>query len=151
MNTTNAENRLRQSALVMQAVGWAISLGLVTLLFIYPPGFLWGTHGEAFPHLGPAHPPSALDGLHPYLHMIGALYVAYGILMTRGARNPVANAALFDYGILANILHGLVMIPQAMFYANEHAHLWADIPLCFAVSLILWLWHPNRIAADARG
>jgi hypothetical protein len=40
----------------------------------------------------------------------------------------------------------LVMIPQAFIYPNEHAHLWADVPLLFAVSAILWIWHPNRVA-----
>jgi hypothetical protein len=42
------------------------------------------------------------------------------------------------------------MIPQALYYPNEHAHLWADIPACFAACAILWVWHPNRIVADAR-
>jgi hypothetical protein len=141
MNTTDAQSRLRQSAFVMRLIGWALSLGLVALLFVYPPGFMWGAHSESFPHLGPAHPASPLAGLHPYLLMLAVLYIAYGILMIRGARDPRANAALFDYGI----------IPQALFYPNEHAHLWADVPACFAVCAILWIWHPNRIAAGGRG
>ena len=61
--------------------------------------------------------------------MLGALYVAYGILMIRGARDPKANAALFDFGILSSVLHAAVMIPQAFYYPNEHAHMWADIPV----------------------
>jgi hypothetical protein len=76
--------------------------------------------------------------------MIIVLYLAWGILMVRGAKDPRANAALFDYGILANVLHALLMIPQAFIYPNEHAHLWADIPLLLAVSAILWVYHPNR-------
>jgi hypothetical protein len=76
--------------------------------------------------------------------MIGALYVAYGILMVRGARDPQANAALFDFGILSSVLHGLVMIPQSFHYPNEHAHLWADIPALFVTAAVLWIWHPNR-------
>jgi hypothetical protein len=92
------------------------------------------------------HPESPLHGLHPYLFMIIVLYMAWGILMVRGAKNPKANVALFDYGILANLLHALLMIPQAFIYPNEHAHLWADIPLLLAVSAILWIYHPNRVA-----
>jgi hypothetical protein len=68
--------------------------------------------------------------------------------MIRGAKDPKANAALFDYGILANLLHGLIMIPQAFIYPHEHAHLWADIPLLFAVCAVLWIWHPNRLAPE---
>lgn len=139
---------LRQSALVMRLIGWTLSVGLVALLFLYPPGFLWGEINPALglPQIGPAHPPSHLDALHPYIFMIGALYIAYGILLIRGARDPQRNVALFDYGILANLLHGLVMIPQSFFYPNEHAHLWADIPALFVIVAMLWRWHPDRVS-----
>ena len=78
--------------------------------------------------------------------MIAVLYLAWAILMIRGARDPKANAALFDFGILANLLHALLMIPQAFIYPNEHAHMWADVPMLLAVCLILWIYHPNRVA-----
>ena len=82
--------------------------------------------------------------------MLVALYAAWAILLIRGARDPRANAALFDYGILANLLHGLVMIPQAFFYPNEQAHLWADIPATFVLCAVMWIWHPNRVRGQAR-
>ena len=41
------------------------------------------------------------------------------------------------------------MIPQAFAYPNEHAHLWADVPMLLAVSAACWFWHPNRIAPEA--
>jgi hypothetical protein len=82
--------------------------------------------------------------------MLVALYAAWAILLIRGARDPRANAALFDWGILANLLHGLLMIPQAFLYPNEHAHLWADIPLCFALVAVMWIWHPNRVRGLSR-
>ena len=143
------DRNLRNAALVMRVVGWGLSVGLIGLLFLYPPGFLWGVEPESFPHIGPGHPPSPYDGLHPYLFMLAALYVAYGILMIRGARDPRANAALFDFGILSSVLHGLVMIPQAFYYPNEHAHLWADIPALAVITVVLWIWHPNRILRRA--
>ena len=141
---SNGNKGLRQSALVMKVLGWAM-IALPLALPLYPPGFLWGTHPPGFPAVIP-HPESPLQGLHPYLFMIGALYIAWAILMIRGAKNPRANAALFDYGILANLLHGGLMIPQAFFYPGEYAHLWADIPGLFAISAACWYWHPNRVA-----
>ena len=143
--TTNSDKWLQQSALVMRLIGWFLCIGLVAMLFIYPPGFLWGAHPEAFPHIGPAHPPSPHDALHPYLFMLAAMYLALGILLIRGARDPRGNVALFDYGILANLLHALVMIPQSFYYPNEHAHLWADIPGLFVICAMLWYRHPNRM------
>lgn len=136
---------LQQSTLIMRLTGWFLCIGLVAMLFVYPPGFLWGTHPESFPHIGPAHPESPYAALHPYLYMLGAMYLALGILLIRGARDPKANVGLFDYGILANLLHGLVMVPQAFFYPNEHAHMWADIPGALAICVILWWRHPNRM------
>jgi len=141
---TDQEKHLRQSASLMRILGWGLAVGLILMAFIYPPGFLWGAHPEDFPHIGPAHPPSPYDGLHPYFYMIVALYVAFGILLIRGAKDPRRNVALFDFGILSSVLHALVMIFQSFYYPNEHAHLWADVPLLFAMALAMWFWHPNR-------
>ena len=101
----DSEKALRQSATMMRIVGWATII-FPLLVFVYPPGILWGSHPE-FPHIGPPHPESPYDGLHPYVFMIVALYIAWAILMIRGAKDPRANAALFDYGILANLLREL--------------------------------------------
>ncbi len=148
---TTPNQWLAQSSMIMRFTGWFLGIGLVAMLFIYPPGFLWGTLPEGFPHIGPAHPESPYDALHPYLYMLGAMYLALAILLIRGAREPVANSALFDYGILANLLHGLVMVPQAFYYPNEHAHIWADIPGALAISLLLWYRHPRRMPASRSG
>jgi hypothetical protein len=142
--TNKQETHLRKSALVMRLVGWVLVPFLLLGFILYAPGFSWGTLPEGL-SIGPAHPPSHYDGLHPYVFMLVALYVAWAILLIRGARDPLANAALFDWGILANLLHGLVMIPQAFFYPNEHAHLWTDIPVTFVLCTVMWIWHPNRV------
>ena len=141
---TDQEKHLRQSASLMRILGWLLVVGLILMAFIYPPGFLWGAHPEGFPHIGPAHPPSPYDGLHPYLYMLGALYVAYGILLIRGAKDPRRNVALFDFGILSSVLHTLVMVFQSFYYPNEHAHLWADVPVLFAMAVVMWVWYPER-------
>jgi hypothetical protein len=141
---SNVDKGLQRSALVMKLMGWGLIAGLAIAPFVYAPGFIWGSHPANFPTVGPAHPESPYHGLHPYVFMIGVLYLAWGILMIRGAKDPKANAALFDYGILANVLHAVLMIPQAFIYPNERAHLWADVPLLLAVSAILWIYHPNR-------
>jgi hypothetical protein len=142
---SDANNALRHSALMMRITGWGLIVGSVGAL-IYPAGFLWGSNPDVFPFICWQHPPSPYDGLHPYVFMIGALYIAWAILMIRGARDPKANAALFDYGILANLLHALLMIPQAFIYPNELAHLWADVPVLLVLSAACWYWHPNRAA-----
>jgi len=141
---TNHEKHLQQSALLMRILGWALAIGLIGLLFIYPPGFLWGAHPEGFPNIGPAHPPSPYQALHPYLYMLAAMYVAFGILLIRGAKDPRRNVALFDFGILSSVLHGLVMVFQSFYYPNEHAHMWADVPVLFGMAIMMWYWYPDR-------
>ena len=138
-----ANERLIKSATVMMVVGWLVIIALPASLLVYPEGFLWGG-SNFFPGLGMPHPLSPYDGLHPYLFMIASLYLAWAILMIRGTRDPKANAALFNWGILANLLHGLVMVPLAFLYPNEIAHIWTDIPILFVLCLVLWVYHPNR-------
>ncbi len=108
---------LRTSALVMRVVGWGMIVGGPILLIAYPPGMVWGELPAGFPLLGPPHPVSPHDGMHPYLFMIFSLYVAWAILLIRGAKDPRAAASLFDWGILANLLHaplvGLICIQPA--------------------------------------
>jgi hypothetical protein len=140
---------LQKSAIVMKYLGWTLIVGMALAPFVYAPGFVWGLLPANFPLIGPAHPESPYEGLHPYVFMIGALYLGWAILLIRGSKDPKANAALFDWGILANLLHGLLMVPQAFFYPGEYAHLWADVPLLFAVSAICWIWHPNRVSPQS--
>jgi hypothetical protein len=124
---TDQEKHLRQSASVMRILGWLLVVGLILAMSVYPPGFMWGAQPQGFLNIGPPHPPSPYDGLHPYLYMLLALYVAYGILLIRGAKDPRRNVALFDFGI-----------------PNEHAHMWSDVPFIFLMAAVLWFWHPER-------
>jgi hypothetical protein len=136
---------LQQSALAMRIIGWGLIIGTVAGI-VYPPGFLWGSNPPVFPFICWQHPPSPYDGLHSYVFMVLALYIAWAILMIRGGIDPVANVALFDFGILANLLHALLMIPQALIYPNEHAHLWADVPVLLILALACWIWRPSPLA-----
>lgn len=40
------------------------------------------------------------------------------------------------------------MIPQALLYPDEIAHLWADVPALLALSAACWYWHPNWVAPE---
>lgn len=143
------ETNLAASTRVMQIIGWLCMLGLPLFAMAYAPGVLWGSvePGVCFPQLID-HPPSPYNGLHPYFYMVAAMYVSYGFLMLRGARQPLRNVGLFDYGIAANVLHGAIMVPMAFYYPNEHAHLWFDIPFAFLVAGLLYQWHPDKVAAQ---
>lgn len=143
---TTDERKIRQSALVMRIVGWSIFV-LPVGFFLYPAGIVWGSLPPGFPIICGAHPASPLDGLHPYLWMLLGLYFSWALLLVRGAKDPRAAIPLFDFGILANLVHGVMMIPQALIYPGELAHLWTDVPALFAVSAVLWIWRPTPATA----
>ncbi len=147
----NPDQHLKNATRVMQLVGWLCFAGLPLFSVLYPPGVLWGAVPAdfPFPSLGPEHPPSSYHGMHPYFFMVAAMYVAYGLLMITGAHKPLRNVALFDYGIVANLLHGGIMIPMAFIYPNEHAHMWFDIPFAFLVAAHCYHWHPEKLERKA--
>ncbi len=119
---------------LMRVIGWGlIPTLLVFLLFVYPDGFAWGIE--------------AGTQYHPYLWMMVMLYIAWCYLLVREASNPREAGLLFDWGIIANALHGLLMIGQSlMMWEHEMAHMWADIPVLFVLVYLLWRYHPRNIA-----
>ena len=119
----------------MRIFGWGLVPSLFAFMFIYPHGFAWGIEqGTEW---------------HPYVWMMVALYAAWAYLMAREAKNPAGAGLLFDWGIVSSIFHGLVMIVQTfMMWEHEMPHLWADIPLLFVIALVLWWYHPNRVAVE---
>ena len=126
---------LRSSALVMRLFGW-LTLPVAGLLTVaYPAGFVWGHHEGT--------------GFHPYVWMILSLYLGWCILLVRGAKDPLANRALFDWGILANVLHGLLMGFYALTLPHEMQHSLTDAPMLLIVAGILWLYYPSRQSDDA--
>ncbi len=133
--SSRAAHTVAHTATMMRILGWSVLLATPLGAVAYPAGFLWGTHAE-----------SPYQPFSPYAFMLVAMYVAWGALMIRGARDPLANRAIVDYGILANALHGLVMLVQAFVYPHEHQHLWADVPFLFVICGVLWRWFPGRVA-----
>lgn len=136
---------LQRSATAMRVAGLAILVGLPLSMLAYPAGFLWGAHPD-WPVFLSHHPASDYAGLHPYLFMVAAMYLALGLLLLKGASDPLGNKALFDYAILSSVLHGGVMLVQSFVVRHELAHLWADVPALFALAGVMWYWHPSRSA-----
>ncbi len=129
------QRNLQATALLMRILGWSLIPALFFFMFAYPHGFAWGLETET--------------QWHPYVWMMLALYVAWAYLLVREAKNPADAGLLFDFGIISSILHGLVMVVLAiMMWEHEMPHMWADIPLIFAVAYVLWLYHPKRVAAN---
>ena len=146
---SSQKEKLAQSALVMRIVGYSVFL-LPIGLFFYSAGIVWGGLPSGFPIICGAHPGSPYDGFHPYFWMLLGVYLSWAFLLIRGASNPLAAISLFDFGILSNVVHALMMIPMAFTYPNELAHLWADVPALLGISAVLWIWRPSTDTAQVQ-
>jgi len=114
-------SRERLLPIALRVVAASVLL-LPAAFVVFPAEFRWAPH----------HP--------PYERMIVAIYVALGVCLWRAARDPGRHVLLIDFLILSSVLHGAVMAYDAVVQENEHAHLWGDVPLLFAVAAIfLWL------------
>ena len=91
----------KATANLMRIVGWGLIPALLFLLFYgFPEGFAWGIEA------GTQH--------HPYVWMMLTLYIAWCYLLVRESKNPEGAGLLFDWGIIANALHGLLMVGQSL-------------------------------------
>ena len=143
---SDGRESLRASSLMMKITGWGIIVGLERWYCVSARIFV-GINPPGFPFICWQHPPSPYDGLHPYVFMVVALYFAWAVLMIRGADDPRANAALFDFGILANLLHAGIMIPQAFIYPTKRAPM-GGCSRAIRVGAACWYWYPSRVASE---
>jgi hypothetical protein len=123
----------RTLSMAMVVVGLFLIFGLPFAFDLWPAGFRWGN---------PA-------GHAPYERMIVAIYAALGICLLIAARDPARHAIIIDFTIISSVLHGGVMLYDAIVQPGEHTHLVADVPLLFAVAAFFAWLHPRRLPTAA--
>jgi hypothetical protein len=80
--------------------------------------------------------------------MIIAVYFALGVCLVRAALDPERHVLLIDFTILSSLLHGAVMTYDSFAQQHEMTHLVGDVPLLFALAVVL-LWLRPRRPRDA--
>jgi len=120
------EQRLRYLSTALRVVGLIFIVGLVPMMmWIFPGGFAWT----------PRQP--------EYEQMIMGLYVTLGVFLFRAARDPMAHRSLIWFTIWSSIVHGGIMLVQAIVDETERANLLGDIPSLFIVAIVLWWLMPR--------
>ena len=76
--------------------------------------------------------------------MIMGIYITLGIFLIRAAKKPMEHASLIWFTIWSSIVHGGIMLVQALVDETEHANMLGDIPALFAVALLLWYPMPDN-------
>jgi hypothetical protein len=127
------EEKLKYLKIALYLFGTIFIVGVpAMMMWIWPSGWGWT----------PAQP--------EYEQMIMGIYVILGIFLVRAARNPMADASLIWFTIWSSIVHGGIMLVQAIVDETEKANLIGDIPALFLVAFVLWYLMPKRVQTQQR-
>jgi hypothetical protein len=126
----NEDTRLKYLKLVLYVFGVIFVVGIFAMMrWVFPSGWSWM----------PRQP--------EYEQMILGLYVTLGIFLIRAARDPLAHLSLIWFTIWSSIVHGGIMLVQAIMDESERANLMGDVPALFLVAFVLWYLMPRRAKA----
>jgi len=121
------ETRLEYLKVALIAVGIIFIAGIYLMVtWIWPSGWGWT----------PRQP--------EYEQMIMDVYATLGVFLIRAAKDPLAHASLIWFTIWSSIVHGGIMLVQALADETERANLLGDIPGLFFVAFVLWYLMPKR-------
>lgn len=75
--------------------------------------------------------------------MLEGVYLVWGVFFFRAARNPLQYLSFIDFTIWANIVHGLIMVPQSHVIPGFHYKLLTDVAYCLVLSGGLLVLRPR--------
>jgi hypothetical protein len=132
------EHRAASICMLLAFVSFSILYPL-NMIYLERAGWIWSYPGRNF----------AME------HMLVVNYVVLGAFFLYGARAPLRYLPLIDFTIVFNILHGTMMLIDALGYPNHESHLrlGGDVPATYLIPILLIASHPKRfyLNFNARG
>ena len=126
------EAKLKYLKIALYVIGLIFIFGIYAMMmWIWPPGWSWT----------PRQP--------EYEQMIMGIYATLGVFLIIAAKNPLAHASLIWFTVWSSIVHGGIMLIQAIVDHSERMHLLGDIPALFIVAIVLWYLMPRQPKAQA--
>ena len=121
------EDKLKYLTNALYVIGIIYLFGVyIMMMWAWPDGWTWT----------PRQP--------EYEQMIMGMYATLGIFLIMAAKNPLEHASLIWFTVWSNIVHGGIMMVQAIVDETERANLAGDVPALFLVALILWYLMPRQ-------
>lgn len=118
--------RLRYLSIALRIFGVIFIFGLLLMMeFIFTSGWSWEPRQSE------------------YEQMIMGVYAVLGVFLLIAARNPQEHRSLILFTIWSSIVHGAIMLVQALVDDGERANLVGDIPALFLVAIVLWWLLPK--------
>lgn len=125
------EDRLSYLRIALYTIGGISIVGVPLLMTFWTDGFAWE----------PAQ--------SEYEQMIMGIYVTLGVFLVLAARDPLANRSLIWFTVWSSIVHGGIMLVQAIVDETERMNLLGDIPALFVIAAVLGLLMPRGRKAFA--
>jgi len=129
-NHMQEEQKLKYLKVALIVVGIIFIAGIYVMMWVWPSGWGWT----------PRQP--------EYEQMIIGVYATLGVFLIRAAKDPLANASLIWFTIWSSIVHGGIMLAQAIADETERANLLGDIPALLLVAFVLWYLMPREARAQ---
>ena len=111
----------RPLRIALLIVGLIYLLGLFPLTVLWPAGFMW-------------EPRQA-----EYEQMIIGVYAVLGIFLIIASRNPGEHRSLIWFTVWSSLVHGLIMLVQALRDPADSANLQGDVPALILIAVVLGL------------
>lgn len=121
------EIKLKYLKVALYVFGVIFIVGIpAMMMLIWPAGWGWT-------------PPQ-----HEYEQMIMGVYATLGVFLILAAKDPLANASLIWFTVWSSIVHGGIMLVQAIVDETDRVNLLGDVPALFLVAIVLWYLMPKR-------
>lgn len=123
----NEQKKLSYLKAALYLFGLIFIIGVpAMMMWVWPDGWSWT----------PSQP--------EYEQMIMGIYMTLGVFLLLAAKDPLANASLIWFTVWSSIVHGGIMLVQAIVDESDRANLMGDVPALFLVAIVLWYLMPRR-------
>ena len=123
------EQKLKYLKIALYVFGIFFIFGVYAMMmWIWPSGWGWT----------PRQP--------EYEQMIMGVYATLGVFLIIAASNPMEHRSLIWFTIWSSIVHGGIMLVQAIVDETERMNLLGDVPALFLVAAIFWYLMPSKSA-----
>jgi len=125
------EQKLKYLTYALYLFGFIFIFGIYTMMmWVFPSGWGWE----------PRQP--------EYEQMIMGVYATLGVFLIRAAKNPMANVSLIWFTVWSSVVHGGIMLVQAILDETERMNLVGDVPALFLVAIVLTYLMPRGETAE---
>jgi len=124
------EQKLKYLKIALYAFGLFFIFGIYPMMeWIWPEGYGWTPRQ------------------YEYEQMIMGVYATLGVFLVLAAKNPMANASLIWFTVWSSLVHGGIMMVQAIVDETDRVNLLGDVPALFLVAIVLGYLMPRKSAA----